>query len=104
MRAEAANAIDFDTTLVRRGLKAATFSEMAEFAQTVETRPLDKLLTELPAIASLSEMKFSLARQVIRRRARFLGDRHREQLRILADEIAEEAPVLVASRIREIFV
>lgn len=104
MRAEAADAIDFDTTLVRRGLKAATFSEMAEFAQTVERRPLDKLLTELPAIASMSEMKFSLARQVIRRRARFLGELHREQLRILADEIAEQSPALVASRIREIFV
>ena len=99
----AAEAIDFDTTLLRRGVKAATFSEMAEFAETVERRPLDKLLTELPGIAMLSEMKFNLARQVIRRRAKFLGSLHHEQLRILADEIAADAPALVASRIRELF-
>jgi hypothetical protein len=99
----AAEAIDFDTTLLRRAVKAATFSEMAEFAETVEHRPLDKLLSELPGIAALSEMKFSLARQVIRRRARFLGQLHYEQLRILAEEIAEQAPAAVAARIREIF-
>jgi hypothetical protein len=102
MRAEA-EAIDFDTTLLRRGLKAATFSEMAEFAEAVERRPLDKLLSELPGIAMLSEMKFNLARQVIRRRAKFLGTMHYEQLRTLAEEIADGSPALVAARIRDLF-
>ena len=94
---------DFDSTLVRRGVNASTFTEMAEFARTVEKRPLDKLLSELPGIAALSEMKFSLARQVIRRRSRELTAVDREQLRRFADEIATTAPALVASRIREIF-
>ena len=98
-----AEAIDFDTTLLRRGVRATTFSEMAEFAETVELRPLDKLLSELPGIATLSEMKFNLARQVIRRRARFLGSLHHEQLRVLAHEIADTAPALVAARIRDLF-
>jgi len=94
---------DFDSTLIRRAVKAATFNEMAEFAVSVETRPLDKLLADLPGIASLSEMKFSLARQVLRRRARELSPVDREQLRVLAEEIAAAAPALVASRIRAIF-
>lgn len=94
---------DLDSTLIRRGVNASTFSEMEEFAETVERRPLEKLLTELPGIATLSDTKFSLARQVIRRRARYLGGLHREQLRMLAEEVAEAAAPVVAARIREIF-
>ena len=95
--------LDLDSTLIRRGVNATTLTEIEEFAATVERRPLDKLLGELPGIAALSEMKFTLARQVIRRRARYLGNLHREQLRILADEIAESAPSPIAARIRELF-
>ena len=94
---------DFDSTLIRRAVKAATFNEMAEFAVTVENRPLDKLLADLPGIAQLSEMKFHLARQVIRRRSRELAPVDREQLRVFAEEIAAGAPAIVAARIRELF-
>jgi phosphoserine phosphatase len=94
---------DFDSTLIRRAVKAATFNEMAEFAATLENRPLDKLLADLPGIAGLSEMKFSLARQVIRRRSRELSAIDREQLRAFAEEIAAGAPAVVAARIRELF-
>ena len=96
-------AIDLDSTLIRRGVNASTFSEMAEFAETVERRPIEKLLCELPGIAALSEMKFTLARQVIRRRARFLGQRHVDQLREMAEEIARDTPTDLASRIRDLF-
>lgn len=94
---------DFDSTLLRRAVKAATFNEMAEFAVTLETRPLDKLLAELPGVATLSDMKFRLARQVIRRRARELAPVDLEQLRVFAEEIAASAPAMVAARIRELF-
>lgn len=94
---------DLDSTLIRRGLSAATFSEMAEFAKTVENRPVEKLLAELPGIAAMSDDKFNLARTVIRRRVRFLGNLQREQLRVLAEEIAETAPGAVAARIRDLF-
>jgi hypothetical protein len=98
-----ADALDLDSTLIRRGLQAATYTDMAGFAETIESRPLDKLLAELPGIASLSEMKFSLARQVIRRRARTLDPVDRDQLRVLACEIAERAPAEIATRIQAIF-
>ena len=92
--------VDFDSTLIRRGVQAATFPEMAEFASIVEARPLDKLLEELPRLAQLSEMKFLLARQVIRRRMRTLPAVEREQLRLYAEEIAGSTGVAVAARIR----
>ncbi len=95
--------VDFDSTLIRRGVQAATFTEMAEFATTVETRPLDKLLAELPRLAQLSDMKFSLARQVIRRRVRLLEAAEREQLRVYAEEIAAVTGAAVAARIRGLF-
>lgn len=98
-----ADALDFDSTLIRRGFNAATYTDMAEFVETIENRSLDKLLSELPGLASLSEMKFTLARQVIRRRARTLTRVDREQLRVLAYEVAETARGEVGERIRAMF-
>ena len=95
--------LDFDSTLIRRGTQATTFGQMADFADRLERRPLDKLLTELPGLAQLSEMKFKLARQVIRRRARDLEGVDREQLRTLAMEIARSVPAAIAERIKAIF-
>jgi hypothetical protein len=94
---------DFDSTLVRRGFRATTFTEVAEFAATVENRSLDKLLSDLPEIAELSDVKFSLARQVIRRRSRNLSPIDREQLRTLAIEIANGVPTHIAARILNLF-
>ena len=96
-------AIDFDSTLIRRGIQAATFGQMADFAASIENRPLQKLLADLPGLAQLSDMKFRLARQVIRRRARALPAVEREQLAIFAAEVAATAPVYVGQRIRELF-
>jgi hypothetical protein len=94
---------DFDSTLVRRGFRATTFNEVAAFAADVEDRPLERLLFDLPGIAELSDVKFSLARQVIRRRAKVLSEVDRAQLRVIADEIASAAPTHIAVRIRNLF-
>ena len=69
----------------------------------MQDRPLQKLLSELPALASLSEMKFVLARQVIQRRARTLPRVEREQLRVLAHEVADAAGGDAGTKIRAIF-
>ena len=55
-----------DSTLIRRGASATTFNELEQFVETIEGRPLDKLLTDLPGIAGFSGAKFDLARQVVR--------------------------------------
>ena len=94
---------DFDSTLIRRGVSAATLSDMADFVETIQQRPLDKLLGELPGLASLSQTKFSLARQVIRRRAKSLDRFDFEQLRVMAYEVASTAGSEVGERIRSLF-
>lgn len=96
-------ALDLDSTLIRRGLHATTFTEMNGFVDTLERRPLDKLLVDLPGFALLSETKFNLARQVLRRRMRDLDAVDREQLRALAHEVAAGAGEAVAVRIRGLF-
>ena len=94
---------DFDSTLIRRGVSAATLSDMADFVETIQQRPLDKLLCELPGLAALSQTKFSLARQVIRRRAKSLQHPDLEQLRVMAFEVADGAGSEVGERIRSMF-
>lgn len=104
-RSPAMNAVvtNFDTTLVRHGVQATTMSEMQTFANSITDRPLDKLLGDLPGLAKLSEMKFILARQVLRRRVRELPEVEREQLRLFAEEVASKADDWAAERIRRIF-
>jgi hypothetical protein len=98
-----ASAPDFDSTLIRRGLQASTYTEMTQFAEIIETRPLDKLLVELPSLAELSEAKFNLARNVIRHRSRELPEVEREQLRMMAGEVASSAGIELGPKIRDIF-
>ena len=96
-------ATDFDSTLVRSGIHATTISELSRFVAVMEQRPLDRLLEELPALATLSNSKFDLARSVLRRRARDLAPIEREQLQMLAEEVAGRTDEEVADRIRELF-
>ena len=95
---------DLDSTLIRRGRKAVTFNEMVEFAATVETRPIIKLLEELPDLARLSEAKFSVASNVLRRRFRGEAPIDQKQLKAFGYEIAARVfDADVADRIRSIF-
>ena len=96
-------AADFDTTLIRSGIHATTISELTKFVGIIETRPLDRLLSELPGFAQFSNSKFDLARSVVRRRARALPEVEREQLRIHAEEVASTTDTDVAQRILTLF-
>jgi hypothetical protein len=93
-----------DSTLIRRGKDAMTYSDMVLFAESVETRPLSKLLEELPAIASLSGSKFRIVSTVLRRRFQLESPIEQIQLRVIADEIASAVDDrAVANRIRDVF-
>ena len=95
---------DFDSTLIRRGRKAVTFADMAQFVDTLENRPIATLLNELPEIARLSEAKFVLATKILRRRFQSETPVDQQQLRAFAEEIADSIPEAgIASRIRKIF-
>lgn len=95
---------DADSTLVRSGRAAVTVADMKVFATLLEQRPLVKLLGELPSLARLSDSKFNLATNVLRRRFRGESPIDMLQLRSIAEEIAAsiDAPV-VAGRIRALF-
>lgn len=95
---------DLDSTLIRRGKNAMTYSDMVAFAESVETRPLGKILEELPGIASLSDSKFRIASTVLRRRFQLESPIEQIQLRVIADEIASAVEDRsVANRIRDVF-
>lgn len=92
------------SSLAQRGYDAITFADMAEFAEAVETRHLTKLLEDLPALAELSEAKFTLAVKVLRRRFQDESEVDKQQLRSFAAEIAlevEEVPT--RQKIRHVF-
>ena len=95
---------DKDSTLVRRARNAATISDMSEFAVTLELRPLAQLLGDLPELAKVSDAKFSVASNVLRRRFRNEAPLAQLQLRAFGREIAGTiADDTVAQRIRDIF-
>jgi hypothetical protein len=96
-------AFDPESTLIRSGIQATTITELSQFVATMEKRPLDRLLDELPSLAQMTNSKFDLARAVLRRRARDLAPVEREQLRLHADEVAERTDDDVALRIRSVF-
>ena len=95
---------DHKSTLIRQGEDATTFRDMVAFAASVESRPLDKLLNELPDLAQLSETKFLLAAQVLRRRFRKEGEAEQAQLVEYAGEIAASLEDKeLSDRIRHVF-
>lgn len=96
--------LDFDSTLVRHGRDAATFDQVSAFAKEIEGRSLDKLLSDLPGLAALSEWKFRLAAHMFKRMYRELPAVEREQLRIFASEVAGRESEEIAAKIKELFV
>jgi hypothetical protein len=80
---------ELSSTLLRHGSEAATFREMVQFADLLETRPLVKLLEELPGLAHLSPSKFQLASQVLRKRFKLTANVEKQQLVTFAGEIAD---------------
>lgn len=81
-----------------------TYTDMVAFAESVETRPLARLLEDLPGIAGLSDSKFRIASTVLRRRFQLESPIEQIQLRVIADEIASAVDDrTVANRIRDVF-
>ena len=77
---------------------------MAEFAATLEDRPIAQLLEELPEIAQLSAAKFDVATSILRRRFSHELPVDQLQLRTFGYEIADRvSDKRVSARIRKIF-
>lgn len=95
---------DKESTLIRRAKRAVTIPDLTAFAATLELRPIAQLLGDLPELARISEAKFTVASNVLRRR--FLNEAPLAQLQLrafgieIASTVADED---VAQRIRDIF-
>jgi hypothetical protein len=61
---------DLESTLVRAGKGALTFTEMAAFVHDLEARATDRLLADLSGLMALPEAKYGLVLMVLRRRTR----------------------------------
>jgi hypothetical protein len=53
------------SSVVLRGIDARTFTEMESFVKDLETRPVERLLRDLPELCDLPDTKVSLVSYVI---------------------------------------
>ena len=61
---------DSSSTLVGQGKNALTFTEMAAFVRDIEARPLPRLLTDLPGLLVLPDLKYQLVVMVLRKKVK----------------------------------
>jgi hypothetical protein len=61
---------DSSSTLVSQGKSALTFTEMAAFVRDIEARPLPRLLSDLPGLMVLPDLKYQLVVMVLRKKVK----------------------------------
>jgi hypothetical protein len=61
---------DDSSTLIRFGKNAMTFQEMAAFVHDLESRPMARLLEDLPGLMALPDGQHGLVTMVLRKRMR----------------------------------
>jgi hypothetical protein len=85
---------DDPSTLVRSGKLAMTFTEMQEFVRDIETRPPDRLSSDLEGLLALPDAKHQLVVMVLRKKTRpdvAEGPALLEQLQRLQRDAADPA-------------
>ena len=61
---------DSESTIVRHGKAAFSFSEMGRFVRELEARPLERLVADLPGLLELPEAKYALVSLAVGKRMR----------------------------------
>ncbi|MGN6183776.1 MAG: hypothetical protein ACTHQM_09000 [Thermoanaerobaculia bacterium] len=69
------------SSVVLRGIDARTFTEMESFVKDLETRPVERLLRDLPGLCDLPATKVSLVSYVIHGKYRTLEAGERIRMR-----------------------
>ncbi len=88
------------STLVQKGKEAVTFPEIESFVKDVETRPIARLLTDLPALLALGDSKYHLVALAIKRRIRTNESERNEILAQLRKIDGENADPIIRGRCR----
>jgi hypothetical protein len=81
---------DSSSTLVHQGKNALTFTEMAAFVRDIEARPLQRLLSDLPGLLVLPDLKFQLVVMVLRKKVKD-GSAEREPILARLQELRKSA-------------
>jgi hypothetical protein len=61
---------DMETTIVRTGKAAFSLSEMGKFTKDLQTRPLPRLLEDLPGLMKIADSKYPLVAMALGKRMR----------------------------------
>ena len=93
---------DTDSTLLRVGKSAVTFSEMEAFVRELEARPHDRLVADIPSLLALPPAKFDLCVMVLRRRLRTSIPDERSELLAGIRSAADHGDAEVTQRAREL--
>lgn len=65
---ESPGGLDQNSTLLRSGRDALTFDDMGRFVKQIETRSVERLFFDLPALVRLPDATFGLVPSALRRR------------------------------------
>jgi hypothetical protein len=93
---------DADSTLLRVGRSAVTFSDMEAFVHELEARPHGRLVSDLSSLLSLPAAKFDLCVMVLRRRLRTATDEQRSEILDGIRSAGEHSDAEVTSRAKEL--
>ena len=86
------------SSVVMKGIDARTFTEMESFVKDLETRPVERLLRDLPELADLPMTKVSLVSYVIAAKYRAAEGAERESMR---ESVATTFEKLAPGEIKE---
>ena len=91
---------DAFSTLVQTGKDALTFTQMQAFVKDIETRPLERLINDLPGLMALHAAKYQLVVMVLRKKTRPDVEEGPALLERLADLAQNAEDPTVQSRAR----
>jgi len=86
------------SSVVLKGIDAKTFSEMESFVKDLESRPTERLLRDLPQLATLSATKVSLVSYVMAAKYR---QADAEGKNVFRESVASTVEALPAGEIRD---
>ena len=80
------------SSVVFRGLDATTFRDMEAFVLDLESRPVERLLRDMPQLAQLSATKISLVSYVVTTKYRASDDFEKRRIRESVAATIESLP------------
>jgi hypothetical protein len=88
---------EMETTMVRKGKAAFSLSEMGKFTKDLQTRPLPKLLADLPGLLKMPDSKYPLVAMALGKRMR-ASNEERTYIQMHLEDIRARANALVRER------